>query len=339
MIANSCQLTRNRVKKIAISIFCITLAMIVGCTKRASESKLTSVTIAFQEWVGYGPFYLAREKGFMQEEGIGLIFVDEKLDSARRDAFKEGMLDCEAGTIDLLVSKAAQDTSIVAVMEIDQSCGSDAIVAGENIKKLEDLAGKRVALARDDVGETFISTLFYKNGLSFNSMIIVPKKTEEVAQAFLDGKADACVTWEPQVSEALTRPGAHILTSTKEHPDIIIDTLNVRRDLVENNPRLVRKLIRAWFKGLKYYREHPDEASEIIAKYYKITPEQYRKQVAGLLWDDYEKQHASPEGKEWIAIFNTVAEVKLANARISQKPEASKFINRTLLEKLYEDSP
>jgi NitT/TauT family transport system substrate-binding protein len=85
------------------------------------------------------------------------------------------MLDCEAGTIDLLVSKAAQGTPIVAVMEIDQSFGSDAIVADENIRKLDDLTGKRVALARDDVGETFISYLFYKNGLSLNTVIIVPK--------------------------------------------------------------------------------------------------------------------------------------------------------------------
>jgi NitT/TauT family transport system substrate-binding protein len=248
------------------------------------------------------------------------------------------MLDCEGGTIDLLVSKVAQGTPIVAVMEIDQSFGSDAIVSVENITSLEDLAGKRVALARDDVGETFISTLFYQHGLSFNSVIVVPKQPEEVAQAFLNGETDACVTWEPQVTQALKKPGAHILTSTKEHSGIIIDTLNVRRDLVENNPGLVKKVMRAWFKGLKYYREHPLEASEIIAKYNKITPEQYRKQVEGLRWDDYEQQRSSAESQEWVEAFNAIAAVKLANNRIFQKPDATKFLNHALLEKLYEDS-
>jgi len=305
---------------------------------KPQEPGPTLITIAFQQWVGYGLFYLAEEKGFCKEEGIDLVFIDEQLDSARRDAFKQGMLDCEAGTFDLLVSKAAQDTPITAVLEIDHSFGSDGIVAAENIKALEDLAGKRVALARDDVGETFISTLFYREGLSFNSVIIVSKRPEEVSQAFLNNEADACVTWEPYLSKALQKPGAHILTSTKEHPDIIIDTLNVRRDLAEHNPGLVKKLIRCWFKGLKYYKEHPLEASDIIAKYYKITPEQYRKQVEGLKWDGYEEQKTPSEYKEWVEIFNAIAEVKLANGRISQKPDASRFLNHTFLEALYENS-
>ncbi|MGB8227180.1 MAG: ABC transporter substrate-binding protein [Sedimentisphaerales bacterium] len=319
--------------------FLLAIAFLPGCGKKPQEPKLTSVTIAFQEWVGYGLFYLADEKGFFKEEGIEIVFIDEQLDSARRDAFKQGMLDCEAGTLDLLISKAAQDTPIVGVMKIDRSFGGDGIVAVEDINKLEDLIGKKIALARDDVGETFISTLFHKNRLSLNNVIIVPKQPEEVSQAFLNDEADACVTWEPQLTEALKRPGSHILTSTKKHPAIIIDTLNVRRDLVENNPGLVKRLMRGWFKALKFYKEHPNEASEIIAKYYKITPEQYRKQVEGLLWEDFEEQQYPSQYKEWVEIFDVIAELKLANGRISQKPDASKSLNHTILENIYyEDS-
>lgn len=321
-----------------LSFFLLVIAFFSGCGKKPQERELARITIAFQEWVGYGLFYLAQEKGFCKEEGINIVFTDEQLDSARRDAFKQGMLDCEAGTLDLLISKAAQDTPITGVMEIDQSFGSDGIVAAENIRKLDDLIGKRVALARDDVGDTFISTLFYKNGLSLNKVIIVPKLPEEVSQAFLNGEADACVTWEPQLTKALQRPGSHILTSSKEHPGIIIDTLNVRKDLAENNPGLVKRLMRCWFKALKFYKEHPNEASEVIAEYYKITPEQYRKQVEGLVWNDYEKQQAPSEYNEWAGVFDTIAEVKLANGRIPRKLDASKFLNHTLLEKLYEDS-
>lgn len=325
-------------KKITILLSCILLAIAVGCAKQSPEGKLASVTIAFQDWVGYGPFYLAQEKGFFKEEGIELVFVDEQLDSARRDAFKQGMLDCEAGTIDLLVSKTAQDTPITAVMEVDMSFGADAIVAADNIKTLKDLEGKRVALARDDVEDLFLSVLFYKNGLPVNSLAIVPQRPEDVAKTFLSGEADACATWEPQVSDALKRPGAHILASSRDYPGIIIDTLNVRRDLAEKDPGLVKKVMRAWFKGLKYYREHPLEGSEIIAKYYKITPAEYRKQVEGLKWIKYEDQDKPSERQEWSDDFNAIAKIKLADNRISQKPDAAKALNITLLEKLYEDS-
>ena len=325
-------------KKIAILLSCILLIMAGGCAKQPQKQKLTSVTIAFQSWIGYGPFYLAEEKGFCKEEGIELVFVDEQLDSARRDAFKQGMLDFEAGTIDLLVSKVAQDTPIVGVMEIDQSFGADVIVAAEDIKSLEDLADKRVVLAIGDVGETFLLTLLSRKGISSNSLSIVSKHPGEVAKEFLRGKAAACVTWEPQITEALKRPGAHILASSRDYPGIIIDILNARKDLVEKNPELVKKVMRAWFKGLKYYREHPLEASEIIAKYYELSPDQYRKQVEGLKWIEYEDQDEPSKCRRWLDIFNTVAEIKLANNRISQKPDAAKALNTNLLEKLYEDS-
>jgi NitT/TauT family transport system substrate-binding protein len=107
---------------------------------------------------------------------------------------------------------------------------------------------------------------------------------------------------------------------------------------VESNPALVKKVMRAWFKAIKYYRLHPDEASTVIAKYYKITPEEYRRQAEGLKWVSYEEQVKQLEYEEWIHAFNTIADIKLAQGKISQKPDASKSLNHTLLEKLYEDS-
>ena len=308
------------------------------CNQRPEEAELQRVSIAFQKWVGYGPLYLAQEKGFFKEEGLELVFIDEQLDSARRDAFKQGILDCEAGTIDLLVSKRAEDTPIVAVLEIDHSVGSDGIVATEDIKTVEDLIGKKVAFARDDVGETFISYLFYKKGLSLDDITIVPRRPEDTWQAFLEGEVDAAVTWEPWLSKAAQRPGGHILISTKDEPEIIIDTLNVREDIVRNNPELVKGLMRGWYKAVTYCKEHPVEASEIIAKHYDVTPGEYREQIKGLKWHSYQEQTEEGETDEWFATFDVISEIKFTNGRIPMKPNVAMAINRTLLEGLYEDS-
>ncbi|MBW8039009.1 MAG: hypothetical protein FVQ85_03320 [Planctomycetes bacterium] len=325
-------------QKTWFSCLILVILLFCGCQKRPEEAQLERVNIAFQQWVGYGPLYLAQERGLFEEEGIDMVFLDEQLDSARRDAFKQGMLDCEAGTIDLLISKRSQDTPIVAVLEIDRSMGSDGIVATEDIKTVEDLKGKKVAFARDDVGETFISYLFHKKGLSLDDITIVPRKPDGAWLAFLEGEVDAAVTWEPWLSKATQRPGGHILISTREEPEIIIDTLNVRDDLVKDNPGLVKGLMRAWFKALKYCREHPVEASEIIAKYYDVTPEEYREQITGLKWFGYEEQIKEKEANQWFTTFNVISEIKFTNGRIPRKPNAAKAINRTLLEGLYEDS-
>ncbi len=319
------------------SLILVTL-LFCGCRQHPEEAELQRVSIAFQQWVGYGPLYLAQEKGFFKEEGLELVFVDEQLDSARRDAFKQGMLDCEAGTIDLLVSKRAEDTPIVAVLEIDHSVGSDGIVATEDIKTVEDLIGKKVAFTRDDVGETFISYLFYKKGMSLDDITIVHRKPDDAWLAFLEGKVDAAVTWEPWLSKAKQRDGGHILISTRQVPEIIIDTLNIREDIVKNNPELVKGLMRGWFKAVTYCKEHPVEASEIIAKHYDVTPEEYREQITGLRWDSCQDQIVEEEANEWLTAFNIISEIKFANGRIPRKPNAAKAIDRTLLEGLYENS-
>ena len=311
---------------------------ILGKFSSSKEKELRKVNIAFQSWVGYGPLYLAQEKNFFRSEGIEVIFIDEELDSARRDAFKANMLDCEAGTIDLLVSKIAQNAPVVAVLELDFSFGGDAIVVTEDIKKLEDLIGRKVALTRDDVNQTFISYLFYEAKLPLDGLNFIYRSPEEVSRAFLNGEADAAVTWQPYLSEALNRKGAHILISSRDKPGIIVDTLNVRKDLIKNNPELVKGLMRSWFRAVKYYNEHPVEASEIIAPYYHIKPQDYRKSLEGFRWVSYSEQINPKNYEELIKVFNGINEIKFANKRIDKKLIADEAIDKVLLGELYENS-
>ncbi|MDP8299627.1 MAG: ABC transporter substrate-binding protein [Candidatus Tantalella remota] len=326
-------------RRIAV-VFILLFAMFSasGCGKNAREKELTPVTIAFQEWVGYGLFYLAEDKGFMADEGVDLLFVDEQLDSARRDAFKAGMLDVEAGTMDLLISKRAQGAPVVGVMVIDKSYGSDGIVADGDIKRIADLAGKRVLLARDDVGETFFLWLLSKENLTLEDVIIVSANPDKIAKLFIEGVGDAAVTWEPELSRAAEKPGAHILVTTREKPGIIVDILNVREDIVKNNPELVRKLIRGWFKALEYYEAHPEEASTSIAGYFGLTPEVYRKQVEGLKWISYGDQVDLFSKGEIQKTFNVIVGIKHDNKKISVLPDPGEAFNADILKGAHEDS-
>ena len=324
-------------RRAAVLLSIVLLVIFSGCGRKTEEGRLKPLTIAMQEWVGYGPLYLAKDKGFFRDEGVEVIFVDEQLDSARSEAFKEGMLDCEAGTIDLLISKRSRGAPVVAVMELDHSDGADGIVAVQDIRTLEDLVGKRVALSWDDVGQTLLSYFLYKKGMLLDKVVVVSRRPDEVDEAFLSGEADAVATWEPHLSHALKRPGSHLLLSSKDAPDTIVDTLNVREDLIKNDPQAVRALMRGWFRALKYYREHPAEASAIIAPYYKMSAEQYRKDVKGLRWIDYADQAAAGESDRLLATFNAINEIKFLSKRIPEKQDPGKAINTTLLKGLHED--
>jgi len=323
--------------KIITLICLVTLLLAPGCARQSADTRLPRMTLAMQGFVGYGLFYLVKDKGFDKEEGVDLVFVDEQLDSARRDAFKQGMLDCEAGTLDLLIAKRSQGAPIAAVMALDRSYGADGVVAVAEIDTVKDLAGKKVALARGDVGETFLMYLLRKEDIPFDKVTIVSKRPEEVAQAFLDGEADAAVTWEPQLSQALTRSDSHLIITSKDIPELIVDTLNVREDFIKKNPRAVKALMRAWFKAVKYYSAHPLEASGMISNYYGMRADEYRKSVEGLLWFDYTSQDDAAEYTALVAAFDEVAELKYMNGMIAERPAAKDAINTELLKGLYED--
>ncbi len=314
------------------------LIFTAGCGKAQKEREITPFTIAFQEWVGYSLFYLAKDKGFFEEEGIQLIVIDEELDSARRDAFLSGMLDAEAATMDLLISKRAQGTPIVGVMQIDLSVGSDGVIASENIRRIEDLAGKRVILTRKDVGETFLSYVLDEKGMTLDDVIIVPLGPSKIAGAFMEGKGDAAVTWEPELSRALQRPGSHVLVTTKEKPGIIVDMLNVRQDIVRRDPALIKKIIRAWFRALAEYERDPESAARILAPYYGLTPEEFQRQASGLQWPGYKEQADLFKKGEMAQIFNRIAKLKLENRSIDAEVVAEDALNGNILLEVYEDS-
>ena len=234
--------------------------------------------------------------------------------------------------------KRAVDIPVVSVCELDYSCGADGIAASRDINTLEALIGKRIALARDDSGEMFLAYLFYKNALPFDKLNLIATSPEKVSEAFLSDEADAVATWEPELSRSLSRAGAHILASTKEFPGIIISSLNVREDIVRDDPERVKALMRGWFKAITYCLEHPVESSEIMSKYFNMTPAEYRKSIEGLRWLNYSGQVRSSRQKQWKDLFDTVVDIYFANRRIQTKPRAEAAINTALLKGLYEDS-
>ena len=330
---------------VALTLFpmlaAVSLLILPSCGGEAGKSERPQrLTLAIQTWVGYGPLYLAAEKGFFAEDGLDLVFVHEDLDAARSDAFRAGMLDVEAGTIDVLVNKRAAGLPVVAVAPIDYSLGADAVVATSDIHVLADLVGKKVALARDNAGEIFLSYLFHQAGLPFERGTIVSMAPDKAAEAFLNAEVDAAVTWEPWVTRALAREGAHVLVSTKDEPEIIVDVFNVREELVREKPDLVRALLRGWYKALDYYRANPDKASAIIAPYFNLSPQQYREQVAKLHWVTYSEAlkdfGTEDEPGRLFELFDTIASIKRKNARIARNPKATLGLNSRILLTLYD---
>ncbi len=143
-----------------------------------------------------------------------------------------------------------------AIMQVDWSRGGDAIVADASIRRIEDLKGKRVALALFTPSHWLLEYSLENSSLDETDQTqivksLIGKNASPDARAdYVAGRADAAVVWEPDVTEALqNRPGSHIIVSTKTAANLIADLMVAREDFINQHPDVIKAFIQGWFDG------------------------------------------------------------------------------------------
>ena len=111
-----------------------------------------------------------------------------------------GRLDGIVSTIDTMIPHLKTGKEFQYVLALDDSAGGDGIVARKEIKSVRDLRGKRVAVQEGSVSQFFLNVLLRDAGLSEKDVRIVNMKPGDAGAAFVAGRVDAAVTWEPWLS-------------------------------------------------------------------------------------------------------------------------------------------
>ena len=96
----------------------------------AGELKLGHST-----WVGYGPFYIARDKGFFKEEGVDVELVIMEDTPIKMGALMAGQLDLVASTVDEFPIYMKPGIGVHYMLAVDNSKGGDGIAANKDITK------------------------------------------------------------------------------------------------------------------------------------------------------------------------------------------------------------
>ena len=277
-------------------IFCITV-LIAGCGhKDNSNTNGTSnpspgvskptYRIGLGPWIGFGPLYLAKEKGFFDAAGVNVDLTVLTGVTERNSALKAGRIDGLAAPVDYFVLSAGNGLPNKIVMAMDESAGGDGIVAKPSIQRFEDLRGKKVAYQRGLPSEFFLRALLQKSNVKFDELQTVDMETAAAGGAFLAGKLDAACVWEPWLTKAKEGGRGHILASTKEHPNLIVDCLAFTNNMVEHSPGDAQKIVDAVLKAIDYWKQNPDDADKIMAPHFDVPPAKYAVILSGARFCD-----------------------------------------------------
>lgn len=326
-------------------VFIVIIGIIGGAIYLSKSKKenngaiLSKFKFSVNSWVGFGPMYLAKEKGFFKDEGIDveISLMDDQ--AQRTAAITKGDIDGYGDTVDLLVLTRANNIPAVSVMQADFSNGADGIVVSDNIKSVKDLKGKKIAAQKNFVGENFLYYVLKKNGIALKDVEIVDMESGAAGAAFVAGSVDAAVTFEPWLSKAKEREGGKMLVSSSDEPGVIVDTFSINETYLKNNPENVKKIMRGWFKAVDFWKNNPTEANEIMAKAYKLQTQEFADFISGLKWPNYQENltyfGTQKEHGKIYEVADTFNSLFIELEVIQLKTDVNKAIDRSLLYNLY----
>ena len=268
----------------------------------SGAGKLTRpLVVGINTWAGHAPGIVFNggldvnaASNYRKRFGLDVKFVLLEDPSAKLAAFRNGDVDVMWNTVDNWAREASvlaeQNQKAKSIIMQDWSRGGDGIVSLASITSIEDLKGRKIACTQFTPSHFLLLYLLSQSGLSaedrgaLEKSIIFTVDAPAAAAMFKAKQVDAAVTWEPDLSAAVTARGdeAHVLVSTTAATNIIADTLCARQDIIDRAPETLRDFVHGWFEGIEMMKADPAAAYAVVGKALKLDNETVSGMLSGL---------------------------------------------------------
>ena len=267
------------------------------------------VKIGLQPWLGYGPLWVAEEKGFFAAHGVDVELSSFNWDQDMTAALASGNLDVVAAATNTAIASFNRGVDQKAFLVMDVSTTADAILAGAGVADVAGLKGKKVAFESGATSDLLMNYALKVNGMSLADIEHVPMGASEAGLALLSGQVEAAVTYEPYISAALGKDASYkVIYDAAEKPGLISDVLTARGDWIAANPDQVEGVIKAWNDAVAFIRENPEEGGAMIAKAVGSPMEEFTPAFKGVKLYDAAENAALVQG-EFPATLREIAAI------------------------------
>lgn len=292
------------------------------------------VKVGVSDWPGWVAWYVAEQKGFFKKHGadVKLVWFANYTDSIA--ALSSGQLDANSQTWSDTMGPLAKGLPLKTVLVNDNSAGNDAVVASPKIKSIKDLKGKSVALEEFSVSHFVLATALAKNGMKPADVKIVNLSAGDAAAAFMAGRVDAAVVWNPWIHTIEQSGKGKSLFTSKDMPGLIPDLLVAQDKAIKAKRKELVGMIKAWFETVKFIADKPDEAAQIMSKVVSLKPDEYKVFLPGTKFFDAAANKTALDGKgpqSLVGVAPTISSFLLEHKLIDGKPDAAKGIDASLL--------
>lgn len=306
------------------------VALFTGFAPPASAE----IKVGVSDWTGWVAWYVAENQGYFRKYGanVKLVWFANYSDSIA--ALSTGQLDANSQTWSDTLGPLQKGLPLAAVLVNDNSFGNDALMVSAKIHGFADLKGKTIALEQFSVSHFVLYTALARHGLSPRDVTVVNLSAGDAAAAFISGRVDVAVVWNPWISQIEKSGKGRALFTSRDMPGLIPDLLVAQQSALRNKRQDLIGMTRAWFDTVAFIQSNPDAAVKIMSKVVGMSPADYKVLLPGTrFFDSAANQDAldAASPASLIAVAPQISAFLLANRLIDGKPDASRGVDGSIL--------
>jgi len=318
--------------------FVLSLAIVLGASLASAQAPTKLDHAASTSWFGHVPLMVAIDRGYFKEVGLEVELKPIVKSSDRMLALTQGGVQwSNTGVLSVIVEMAKGNDSFYWFANIDDSPGTEGLVVQPGINSVKDLKGKKIAVTQNSGAEITLYYVLKDAGLTLADVRVVPMASTEMVTAFANKNIDAYCVWDPAFSDGQKAvPGSKVLATDKDTPiyrrfktasapDVVV----IRKDLVDKHPETAKKLIAAYFKGVKATKDNAREAAIPADKWFKRGSDAVEAGIRKFSYFDagQQKEHID----ELLGTIEMVIAWAYDTKNIDTKPDPRKWLRRDLV--------
>lgn len=304
----------------------------------AVAQKLFDVTVGIAPTMTSSAMFIAKEKGYFEEQGINAILNPFRLSGAQMIPFlATGQIFVGGGTINAGMYNAIQsDIPIKLVAEkgsLHPGKGHLALIVRKEhvdsgrFKTLKDLNGMTFATPAKGVSQQIIMERYLKSaGLSLKDVRLTHMGYPDMNVALTNGAIDATIQIEPFVAAAVDKKIAvRISGADTVYPEQQAAAIMYSPVFIEKHPEVAKRFMVAYVKGLRDYNDaffknkNREETIQILIKSTKVKNRK--------IYDDVVAVGLDPNGRMIMPSIIDDAEWYFKNGYVKKMPDVNTIVD------------
>ncbi|MCR6484304.1 ABC transporter substrate-binding protein [Amycolatopsis sp. OK19-0408] len=278
---------RTRRAALGLALTVAAATALTGCSALGSDDSSASsnggglekskIKVSIMPTTDLGPFWLALDGGYFKAEGLDVEQIVANSGQASMTKAISGEADIALSTYTpffVAKSKGTADVTLVAdATSVNAKSNAIVTVPSSNVKTVNDLAGKRIAItAMNTASDILTKSVMKDHGVDFSQVKWTLMPLPNMAAALQQNQVDAAYMPEPMLTQAAKTAGAIpvIDINTGASQDFPLTGFGAATKWVQQNPKTLAAFQRAMKKATSDALNDRSKVEPLLVKYAKI---------------------------------------------------------------------